>query len=57
MLTAMLPHIDDINKVDNYQQTAAHVAAKFNELECLKILYANGIDLELADKFGKSIEN
>ena len=55
MLKAMLPYIDDINKLDNNMQTAAHVAAKFNELECLKILYANGINLDLADKFGLQV--
>lgn len=51
----MLPYIDDINKVDKNLQTAAHVAAKFNELACLKILYANGINLDLADKFGLQV--
>ncbi len=56
MLKGMLPFIDDINKLDNNQQTAAHLCAKFNELECLKILYANGVNLELPDKFGKSFE-
>lgn len=55
MLKAMLPYIDDINKVDNNHQTAAHVAAKFDELESLKILYANGINLELPDKFGVQV--
>ncbi len=53
MLRGMLPYIDNINMVDNNQQTAAHICAKFNELECLKILYANGLDLEREDKFGK----
>lgn len=52
MLKGLLQYIDDVNKVDANMQTAAHIAAKYGELECLKILYANGIDLDLADKFG-----
>ena len=52
MLKGLLPYIDDINKVDSNNQTAAHIAAKYGEVECLKILYANGVDLEFGDKFG-----
>ena len=51
----MLPYIDNINKLDHNNQTAAHVAVKFDELECLKILYANGANFELADKFGMQV--
>ncbi len=52
MLKGLLPYIDDINKIDLNNQTAAHIAAKYGELECLKLLFANGINLEAADKFG-----
>ena len=55
MLKGLLPYIDDINKLDANNRTAAHIAAKYGELECLKILFANGINLDIADKFGLQI--
>jgi ankyrin repeat protein len=55
MLKGLLPYIDEINKLDANNQTAAHIAAKYGELECLKILFANGINLEIADKFGLQV--
>jgi ankyrin repeat protein len=44
MLKDILQYIDDINKPDMNKQTAAHLASKYGELECLKILFANGTD-------------
>jgi len=52
MLKAFLPYIYDIHKVDQNKQNAAHIAAKFGELECLKILTANKINLEEKDGLG-----
>jgi ankyrin repeat protein len=52
MLKALLPFIDDINILDQNKQNAAHIACKYGELECLKILGANGINLEQKDSLG-----
>ena len=57
MLKGLLPHIDDINKLDKNNQNAAHIAAKHGELECLKILTANGIDLTKTDNFGMQVSH
>ena len=57
MLKAVLPYVDDVNKVDNSERTAAHVAAKYGELECLKMLVANGADLQLVDSFGMQVSH
>lgn len=40
---------------DNNGCTAAHIAAKFGQVECLKILYDHGIDLYLQDRNGKNL--
>ena len=52
MLQSILPYIDDINKLDQNNQTAAHVASKYGELECLRVLVANEINLNITDKLG-----
>ena len=57
MLKGLLAHVEDINKLDNNNQTAAHIAAKHGELECLKILTANGIDLKQTDDAGMQVSH
>ena len=57
MLKGLLSYVDDINKLDNNNQNAAHIAAKHGELECLKILTANGIYLKTADDTGMQVSH
>ena len=53
MLKSLLPHIDNINKLDEKNgHSAAHICAIYGELECLRILCMHGLDLTIADKFG-----
>ncbi len=52
MLKALLPFIDDLNRLDQNGQSAAHICAKYGELDCLKLLAANGINLEQRDVCG-----
>lgn len=52
MLKGILPYVEDINVIDQNGQNAAHIAAKFGQLECLKILTANGLELLQKDTAG-----
>jgi hypothetical protein len=52
MLKALLPYIEDVNKLDQNEQNAAHICAKYGELSCLKMLAANGVNLEQKDVCG-----
>lgn len=52
MLRGLLKYIHDINTLDNNLQNAAHICAKHGELECLRLLAANGIDLRHKDSVG-----
>jgi hypothetical protein len=52
MLKALLPYIDDVNKLDQNGQNPAHICAKYGEFKCLKLLAANGINLEQNDVCG-----
>ena len=52
MLRGLLKYITDVNTLDNNMQNAAHICAKHGELECLRLLAANGIDLRQRDGLG-----
>lgn len=52
MLRGLLKYIKDINTLDNNLQNAAHICAKHGELECLRLLAANGIDMQQKDALG-----
>lgn len=52
MLRGLLKYINDINTLDKNLQNAAHICAKHGELECLRLLTANGIDLRHKDALG-----
>lgn len=47
-----LPYIEDVNKLDQNGQNPAHICCKYGELECLRILTANGLDLTQIDATG-----
>lgn len=52
MLRGLLKYIEDINTLDNNLQNAAHICAKYGELNCLRLLAANGINLRHKDSLG-----
>ena len=52
MLKALLPFIEEVNKLDQNGQNAAHICCKYGEFACLKLLAANGINLEQRDTSG-----
>ena len=55
MLKGLLPFVDNINSLDQDKRNAAQIACKHGELECLKILVANGINLEHVDAQGLQV--
>ena len=55
LLKSLLANVKNINEEDINGFSAAHVAAKFGQLECLQILYENDIDLGKVDKNGKTL--
>lgn len=46
----LVQYVTDLNLVDNYGQTAAHIAAYHGETECLNVLIDSGCDFNCGDK-------
>ena len=44
----------DLNKLDNYGDTALHIAIEWGDLDVVKLLHAAGADLEIVDRQGKT---
>ena len=44
----------NLNKLDNYGDTALHIAIEWGDLEVVKLLHAAGADLEIVDRRGKT---
>ncbi len=42
----------EVNAVDRYEMTAAHVAAYYGHTDCLRLLLDRGADLDLRDRDG-----
>ena len=52
MLRGLLQYINNVNTLDKNLQNAGHICAKYGELDCLRLLAANGIDLRHKDALG-----
>ena len=49
----LLQYVTDLDCMDNYGQSPAHLAAFNGEVECMKLLIGYGCNATLEDKQGK----
>lgn len=47
----LLEYGADVNATDRYGQTSLHIAARFGNLECMKLLVECGADIHIKDRY------